>query len=80
MTYKTTTICVSVHSEEENPIFGETATQVMIDDDAAGPYIVLKQCNDSVKEGEVRIDFKEFDVIAGVVKTLMVQFDSKQTD
>ena len=70
MNYKTTVIAMSIHNESDNPIFGESATHVKIEDEAAGPFIVLSQGGETLEVGEVRFDFDEFDVIVAAVKQL----------
>jgi len=52
-TYSKTIIKVSVHLKDENPIFGESSTHISIEDEAAGPYITLQQCTDTVESGTV---------------------------
>jgi len=68
--YKTTVIALSVHEENENPIFGETVTHVKINDEAAGPFVELSQNGETLEVGEVRFDFDEFDVVVAAVKQL----------
>lgn len=53
MTYSKTIIKVSVHEDNENPIFGEQATHVSLEDDAGGIYLRLTQCNDVIEPGSV---------------------------
>jgi hypothetical protein len=71
--FEATTLTVSVHPEGENPVFSESATRVCIDDEAGGPFIVLKQTHDQAQNGEVRIDFDEFKTISQVVDSLLKQ-------
>jgi hypothetical protein len=71
--YLKTTLMVSVHGENEDPIFGESATHVCIEDEAGGPFIILKQTNDFSKSGEVRLELEELKVITEVADELMKQ-------
>ena len=56
MGYMIKTLKISVCPKDDNPIFGEKATHITIDDEAAGPFIVLKQSFVHAKPGEVRLD------------------------
>ena len=69
---KTMPLGFSIYSEKENPIFGEGVTHVMIDDEAAGPFIILKQYTD---EGtmEIKLDFSEVDPVFNAIKELEKQ-------
>lgn len=69
MSYKTTLTSFSVHTTEDNPVFGNSAIHVKIEDDAAGPYLVLHQCSDE-NEGQITIDFDQFDEIAKSIELL----------
>jgi len=80
MKYKSTILKIAIHTENMNPIFGESVTHVGVDDDAGGPFLVLSQCNDEIKEGEVRVDFEEFEQIYLASKTLMAQFKDTSDD
>lgn len=42
------------------PIFSERATYISIEDEAAGPFIIIKQHNDLAEKGEIRIDVDEW--------------------
>ena len=71
--YKTTILRVAVPREEENPVFGEGNTYVSVDDEAAGPFIVLEQENDLPTPGAMRLDYEEFLAVAEAAKMLMHQ-------
>jgi hypothetical protein len=66
--YKTTTTSISVHLENESPIFGDSATIVKLEDEGAGMFIVLEQ-----PEGEVRIDPEEFDFLIESARKLITE-------
>jgi hypothetical protein len=72
-TYKTTILQVSVHREESNPVFGEGNTYVSVDDEAAGPFLIIEQHDDSNEPGKVRMDYEEFMAVAEAAKMLMHQ-------
>jgi hypothetical protein len=78
--YKTTILQVAVHREEVSPIFGEGNTYVSIDDEAAGPYIVIEQhgYDGGGEHGKLRFDYEEFVAVAEAAKMLMHQMYIEQ--
>ena len=76
--YKTTILQVSVHREESNPIFEEGNTYVSVDDEAAGPFLVIQQTDDDIEAGKVRMDYEEFMAVAEAAKMLMHQMYIEQ--
>jgi hypothetical protein len=63
-----------VPKHDENPLFGETATHVLLDDDSAGAYIVLKQVNEYSKEGEVRLNMDELELVVKAARELIENY------
>jgi hypothetical protein len=78
--FATTTLKVAVHREDINPVFGEGVTYVSVDDEAAGPFLVIEQHDDDVRPGTVRLDYEEFMAVAEAAKTLMHQMYIEQAD
>jgi hypothetical protein len=78
MKYKATILSISVHPDNENPVFGERSTHITVDDEAGGPFLKLIQCNDQITSGEIRVDFGEMEVIYATSKILSSQFDTKE--
>jgi hypothetical protein len=75
-TYRQTPIATSVHLDGDNPIFGESATHICLEDEAGGcAFIVLKQCHDLIEKGEVRVDLEELELIAKVAKEMVEEYD-----
>jgi hypothetical protein len=70
MKYKSTILAISVHSDMENPIFGEGATHVCLEDEAGGPFIILKQTHDQAEPGQVRLSFEEIPLIVKAIDQL----------
>ena len=68
---KITPIGMSVHLPDESPIFGDSSTHVMVDDDAAGPYLVLRQYGREAKVGEVRLDIDELESVMRAARRLI---------
>lgn len=73
MKFVMTPIAFSVHTENDSPIFGESVTYVKIDDEAAGPFIMLHQIHPDNKEGESRFELEELKLILEAAQTLMDQ-------
>lgn len=65
---KVTPITMSVHREGENPVFSDCATHVTIDDEAAGPFVILSQS--ASENNSVRLDLDELQVIARVANMM----------
>ena len=74
---KATPITTAVHFAEDNPIFGESSTHVTIDDEAGGPFIILKQCHDYIKPGEVRLDMEELELICKVARKMVKAYPNE---
>lgn len=79
MGYKSKTIAVSVYSSEDNPIFGETATHICIEDEAGGPFLVLKQYGEYMKAGECRFDPTELNTVTNAAKKLFYEYINDKT-
>jgi len=72
--WKTTPISVSVHLENESPIFGECATHISVDDEGAGTFICLKQVHDDIEKGMVNIGIEELELIFKAAKELISKY------
>ena len=68
--FKTFTERVNLYREGDNPIFGESVINVTVDDQEAGPYFTLVQCNDDYR-GELRLDFAEVEPLFELMKKMM---------
>lgn len=64
---KITPIAFSVHLDNENPIFGEGATHVRLQDEAGGYFVEIEQSYDDCKPGLIKLEFKE---IGDIVKAI----------
>jgi hypothetical protein len=70
--YKTTATEVTVHRAGENPIFGEGATRVRLDDEAGGLFFVLEQSRDDCDGLQrIRVDPEELELIAITARTML---------
>lgn len=68
-----TIIKVAIHRDTENPVFGEGNTFISIDDEAAGPFIVIEQEDSYNNDKSIRVDFEELEAIVEASKMLMNQ-------
>lgn len=68
---KTTPIAMSVHPDDQSPIYGEGATHILIEDESGGPFLILRQQHDQIKPGEVRFDWDEFEQVVLAARALM---------
>ena len=68
---KITPIGMAVHLQGESPIFGESTIKVRVEDDAAGPYLVLHQCGGEIQPGEVRLDLEELELVLRAARRLL---------
>ena len=66
-----TPMCVSVHLKEESPVFGEAAIHVSVDDEAGGPFVVIKQFDPSLEAGELKLDLEQLQKVCAVAKELI---------
>ena len=68
---RTTPISVAVHPAGENPTLGDQSTHVLVDDEGGGAFIVLRQCNDYIKPGEVLLDMDELEAVVIAARALI---------
>ena len=54
----------------------ELATEVSIDDEGGGHYVVLTQCPDRPELGQVRLDPEELDAVYAAAKQLLTQHNN----
>lgn len=74
---KLTVTEISVHSEKENPIFGNLTTHVKLDDEGAGIFIKLVQHTDD-GVNEIKLDFNEIPHIIKAINILQNQDDNSE--
>jgi hypothetical protein len=64
----------SVFGKNDNPIFGEFATHISIDDEAAGGFIVLEQFPDDGHQ-KIKLDLPELEEILRLANKLIAAYD-----
>ena len=71
--YVSTIMSVSVHNKASNPIYGEFNVMVHLEDEGAGPFLVLEQNTDDVANQKIRLDYEELLALVRAAKMLMDQ-------
>ena len=56
---------------EGEPIYSARATVIEVEDDAAGPFVVIQQHDNAAEPGKVRIDPDEWPAIRDAVGRMM---------
>ena len=82
MKYTQTIQTIIVYPEGE-AWFHELATEVCIEDEGGGYYVVLNQFPDNPELGQVRLDPEELDAVYAAAKQLLTQHknnDNNTTD
>lgn len=74
-----TPLMVSVHRKGDNPVHGEGAIKVTVDDEGGGPFIVLDS-NSGMEDG-LRIDMDELEAVTAAARKLIsgVEKNGKET-
>ena len=67
---KLTVTEISVHKEDDNPIFGDLVTHVKLYDEGGGTFIKLVQHGNDAKTNEIRLDFNEIEYIMKAIEML----------
>ena len=75
MKYVQTIKSIMVYPEGE-PWFHELATEVSIEDEGGGYYVVLTQSPDDPELGRVRLDPEEIDAVYAAAKQLLNQHNN----
>ena len=80
MGYKETVITKSVCYENDNPVFGESVTNITVNDEAGGGFIVLTQ-NDEDSTGKLKFDKGELLYIAEIAEKMLKEYEkNSKTD
>ena len=72
--YKTVPLKYSMFYEKDNPVFGESATHISIDDEAGGGYIVLEQFPEDGPQ-KLRLNLDELKQIVSIANKLMSEYN-----
>jgi len=72
MKYIQTIKSIIVHPQGET-LFHENATEVSIEDEGAGCYVVLTQCPDIPEPSLIKLDGEEIDVVYAAAQLLLNQ-------
>lgn len=66
---KLTVTEITIHAENESPIFGELATKVSVDDEGGGPFLRVTQDTEDGHVG-IRMDFNEVEYLVQAINIL----------
>lgn len=66
---KLTVTEISIHPEDQSPIYSELATKIRLEDDGAGKFVSITQDTDR-GVATIRLDFEEFEWLLLAVNTL----------
>jgi hypothetical protein len=70
--YEITTLSVIVKPKGE-PIYSERATIIEMSDEAAGPFITIRQINDETERGSIKIDPAEWPTIQEAIGLMITE-------
>ena len=74
MSYKTIPLKYSLFYKDDNPIFGEGATHISIDDEAAGGFVVIEQFPEEGKQ-TIRLDLPELKELLTLATKLIADYE-----
>jgi hypothetical protein len=75
MKYVQTIKTIMVHPQGE-PLFHELTTEVSLEDEGGGYYLLLTQCPDNPELGQLRLDTEELDAVYAAAKQLLNQHNN----
>jgi hypothetical protein len=75
MKYTQTIKTIMVYPEGE-PWFHELATEVSLEDEGGGYYLILTQCPDKPELGQICLDTEELDAVYAAAKQLLNQHNN----
>ena len=70
---------ITIHRKGDSPIFGETATVVSMQDEAAGIFFKVSQCTEE-NQGYVMLEVGEIEAILRAAKRMAKQEGAKEND
>ena len=73
-----TPLKVSVHRKGDNPVNGERAIKVTVEDEGGGPFIVLES-NEGMEDG-LRIDMDELEAATAAARKLIAGVDKNEKE
>jgi len=79
-TYKTTITEITTHPKQVNPIYGESATRVRLEDEGGGAFIILEQGAVVGNDQKVCLDPEELPLVMEAAQRLLSQMIGEGTD
>jgi outer membrane autotransporter protein len=71
-----TVTAVAIHNRGDSPVFGESVTTVRLEDEAAGPFLLVEQSQDAGLM-QLRLDLDELCEITDAARWLLEQPGAK---
>ena len=68
---------ITIHRKGDSPVFGETATVVSMQDEAAGIFFKVSQCTEE-NQGYVMLEVEEIEAILRAAKHMAEQEGAKE--
>ena len=68
---KISPISYAIHDDGDSRVFGESVTVVSVDDEAAGEFIMIKQCKENT--GSVRLSYEELMMVVEIANLLGIK-------
>jgi hypothetical protein len=65
----------SIFKAGQNPVFGEYALTLRLDDEAAGAFFVIKSNEENTEPGQVRLDTEEIRLIAKLSEKMLAEYE-----
>jgi hypothetical protein len=73
MSYRSTVLKIAIHPEEADPLLGTSALVISLEDDGAGPYVVLEDLDHDANACGVTLDLDEVQQLVLAVNFLLMQ-------
>jgi hypothetical protein len=68
--FHTLTTKINIYHDSDHPVFGENITEVSIEDEAAGAFVVLEQAGDKDR-GKLKFDLEELELVLKVAREMV---------
>lgn len=75
--YEITTLSVIVKPANE-PIYCESATIIEIMDEAAGPFLEIRQINDDAENGTIRVCSEDWPTIEQAINLMIAECENQR--
>ena len=73
-TIKTTSIKKAIHVAGNNPISGDVAVHVSVEDEGGGAFLVIETVED---DGKIRIDLDELEAVLVAAREMIAEIEGR---